>query len=112
MNEMDEFHLRAYESSVLYKEKMKLYHDQRIERREFHPGDLVLLYNSKLRLFPGKLRSKWSRPFTIVRVFLHGVIELKGEDNVLFKFNGQHVKHYVGITEEIRTCEELSLDEV
>ena len=58
LNELDEFHLKAYESSSLYKEKMKKYHDQKIEKREFMVGDLVLLYNSKLRLFPSKLKSK------------------------------------------------------
>ena len=112
INEMDEFRLWAYESSALYKEKMKLYHDRRIENREFHAGDLVLLYNSKLRLFAGKLKSKRSGPFTVIRVFSHGSIELNGADNVLFKVNGQRVKHYVGVPEEIRTIEELELDEV
>ena len=72
----------------------------------------MLLYNSKLRLFAGKLKSKWFGPFTVVRVFPHGAIELKGADNFLFKVNGQRVKHYVGITKKIKTCEELELDEV
>ena len=58
LNMLDEFRLKAYESSALYKEKMKRYHDQRIEKREFVVGDLVLLFNSRLRLFPGKLKSK------------------------------------------------------
>ncbi|KAK4723758.1 hypothetical protein R3W88_026537 [Solanum pinnatisectum] len=58
LNVLDEFHLRAYESSTLYKEKMKKYHDQRIEKPEFFVGDLVLLFNSRLSLFLGKLKSK------------------------------------------------------
>ena len=58
LNELDEFHLKAYESSSLYKEKVKKYHDQKIEKRDFVVGDLVLLFNSKSRLFPGKLKSK------------------------------------------------------
>ena len=57
-NELDEFRLKAYERSALYKEKMKKYHDLKIKKREFIVGDLVLLYNSRLRLFPGKLKSK------------------------------------------------------
>ena len=57
LNELDEFRLKAYESSAVYKEKMKKYHDKKIEKREFMVGDLVLLFNSRLRLFPGKLKS-------------------------------------------------------
>ena len=55
LNELDEFRLKAYESSALCKENMKNYHDLKIEKREFMVGDLVLLFNFRLRLFPGKL---------------------------------------------------------
>lgn len=58
INEMDEFRLQAYESDALYKEGMKLYHDKHIKKCTFNVRDQVLLYNSRLRLFPGKLRSK------------------------------------------------------
>ena len=58
LNMLDEFRLKAYESSALYKEKMKRYHDQRIEKREFVVSDVVFLFNSRLRLFLGKRRSK------------------------------------------------------
>ena len=44
-------------SAISYKEKMKKYHDLKIEKREFMVGDSVLLYNSRSRLFPGKLKS-------------------------------------------------------
>ena len=68
MNELDEFLLKAYESSALYKEKMKKYNDQKIEKRKFVVGDLVLLFNSRLFLFLGKLKSKWTGPFLITKV--------------------------------------------
>ena len=68
MNELDEFLLKAYESSALYKEKMKKYNDQKIEKRKFVVGDLVLLFNSRLCFFPGKLKSKWIGPFLITKV--------------------------------------------
>ena len=58
LNELDEFRLKAYESSALYKEKMMKYHDQKIEKHDFIVGDLVLLFNSMLRLSAGKLKSK------------------------------------------------------
>ncbi|KAK4717967.1 hypothetical protein R3W88_016305 [Solanum pinnatisectum] len=54
INEIDEFRLRAYKRFALYNETMKLYHDKHIEKRTFIPGDLVLLFNSRLRLFSGK----------------------------------------------------------
>ena len=58
LNELDEFRLKAYESSALYQENIKKYHDLKIEKREFMVGDLVLLFNSRLHLFRGKLKSK------------------------------------------------------
>ena len=57
LNYLDEFHLKVYESSSLYKEKMKNYHEQKIEKRKFAVVDLVLLFNSRLRFFLGKLKS-------------------------------------------------------
>ena len=51
LNELDEFCLKAYESSALYKENMKKYHDNKIEKREFMVGDLVLLFNSRCAYF-------------------------------------------------------------
>ena len=48
----------------------------------------------------------------MVEVFSHGTIELKGHGVVLFKVNGQCVKHYLGKTKEMKICEVLSLDEV
>ncbi|XP_059309984.1 uncharacterized protein LOC132061136 [Lycium ferocissimum] len=96
INEMDEFRYNAYESATLYKEKMKYYHDSKILKRDFQPKDLVLLYNSSLKFFPGKLKSRWSGPFEIVSVSPNGsVIEVKIEDDTrTFKVNAQRVKHY------------------
>ncbi|XP_069145616.1 uncharacterized protein [Solanum lycopersicum] len=51
LNELDEFCLQAYESSTIYKEKIKKYHDQKIEKQKFAVGHLVLLFNTRLRLF-------------------------------------------------------------
>jgi len=57
LNELEEIHLDAYESSRIYKERIKRWHDKFINRREFWEGDLLLLFNSRLKLFPGKLLS-------------------------------------------------------
>jgi len=63
LQEFEEMRLSAYESSKLYKEKMKAYYEKKILKREFYPRKL--LFNSRLRLFPGKLKSKWSGPFLV-----------------------------------------------
>ncbi|XP_058744426.1 uncharacterized protein LOC131617063 [Vicia villosa] len=66
LHELEEFRNRAYENAKFYKEQTKKWHDRRIQKKEFWEGQLVLLYNSRLKLFPGKLRSKWSGPFMVV----------------------------------------------
>ncbi|KAF8048147.1 hypothetical protein N665_2641s0001 [Sinapis alba] len=94
LNELDEIRHHAYEKLKLYKERPKAYHDKKIISRHFDPNNQVLLYNSRLTLFPGKLRSRWCEPFTIKEVTPYGTIilfNLKGED---FMVNGQRVKHY------------------
>ena len=59
LNELDEWCQLAYENNCMYKEKSKLLHDSRIKHpKQFKEGDLVLLYNSRLMLFPGKLKSR------------------------------------------------------
>ncbi|XP_059290461.1 uncharacterized protein LOC132043994, partial [Lycium ferocissimum] len=95
LNEMDEFRYQAYESAALYKERMKQYHDKKILKREFYKGDRLSVFNSRLKLLPGKLKSRWSGPFEVVSVSPHGAIELKSEDGTrTFKVNRQRVKHY------------------
>ncbi|GKD23923.1 reverse transcriptase domain-containing protein, partial [Tanacetum coccineum] len=95
-NELNELRDQAYESSLIYKEKTKQIHDAKIKNREFHVGDHVLLFNSRLKLFSGKLKSRWSGPFTVAQVFPYGTIELSQADGPNFKVNGHRVKHYFG----------------
>ncbi|XP_075076198.1 uncharacterized protein LOC142162922 [Nicotiana tabacum] len=96
LNEIQELCFHAYESAVVYKERMKFIHDKKILKREFKSGDLVFLFNSRLKLFPGKLKSKWSNPFKVVNVSPYGAVELESEDGLrTFKVNGQRVKHYL-----------------
>ena len=55
---------------------------------------MVLLFNSRLKFFPGKLKSRWSGPFKIKQFFHYGVVELLTKDNETFKVNGQRPKPY------------------
>ncbi|XP_049357506.1 uncharacterized protein LOC125822166 [Solanum verrucosum] len=105
-NELDEFRFKAYESSPLYKEKMKKWHDAKILRRKFRVGYWVLLYNSHLQLFLGKIKSIWSGPFRVTRVFTTGAIEVEGQEGPTFKLNGQCLKLYFG------ECSQISLIQV
>nr|GEV57390.1 retrovirus-related Pol polyprotein from transposon 17.6 [Tanacetum cinerariifolium] len=60
---------KAYENSMIYKERKKKPHDSKIKNRIFNVSDKVLLFNSRLKIFSGKLKTRWSGPFTITRVF-------------------------------------------
>lgn len=97
LDELEEMRMFSYENAKLYKEKTKRWHDMRIKPRVFEPGQQVLLYNSRLKLFPGKLKSRWSGPFTVATVFPHGAVELQEETlGRKFLVNGQRIKHYWG----------------
>ncbi|GAU32930.1 hypothetical protein TSUD_152910 [Trifolium subterraneum] len=98
LNELEEWRLQAYENAVIFKARTKKYHDKGLVRKEFSKGQQVLLFNSRLKLFPGKLKSRWSGPFVIKEVFPHGAVEIfkPGEEGDSFKVNGQRVKIYKG----------------
>ncbi|GJT14611.1 reverse transcriptase domain-containing protein [Tanacetum coccineum] len=72
LNELSELRDQAYENSLIYKEKTKKLHDSKIKNRIFNVGDQVLLFNSRLKIFSGKLKSRWSGPFTITEVYPYG----------------------------------------
>ncbi|XP_060190532.1 uncharacterized protein LOC132619734 [Lycium barbarum] len=110
LNELDEFRFRAYVSSSLYKARMRHHHDKKILKREFTPGDRVLLFNSRLLLFPEKLKSKWSGPFEFTQVFPHGAIEIVCPSGNSIKVNGQKVKHYLGFPNEAKIIEVIFLN--
>nr|GEU81631.1 reverse transcriptase domain-containing protein [Tanacetum cinerariifolium] len=94
--QLNELHDQAYENSLIYKEKTKRLHDSKIKDRIFNIGDRVLLFNSRLKIFLGKLKSRWSGPFTISYVYPYGIVELSQPDGPNFKLNGHHLKHYFG----------------
>ncbi|XP_022891640.1 uncharacterized protein LOC111406446 [Olea europaea var. sylvestris] len=95
LHELEEFKREAYENAVIYKERAKQWHDKNIRQRIFRVGDQVFLYNSRLKLFPGKLKFRWSGPFTFFQVFPYGTVELHHPTKGNFKVNDQRIKHYV-----------------
>ncbi|XP_015963134.1 uncharacterized protein LOC107487065 [Arachis duranensis] len=106
--ELECLRLEAYENSRLYKEKMKAMHDKIIRRKEFKAGDLVLLYNSRLRLFLGKLRSRWERPYHVEKAEPYGVYHLSHPSSLdIFKVNGHHLKLYH--SEQMKSNKEIEV---
>ena len=96
LSELDEFRNEAYENARIYKEKTKAWHDKHITRKEFMAGQQVLLFNSRLKLFPGKLKSRWSGPFTVTKVFSHGGAEVSHPEKGAFTVATQRLKPYYG----------------
>nr|GFD27639.1 reverse transcriptase domain-containing protein [Tanacetum cinerariifolium] len=94
--QLNELRDQAYENTLIYKEKTKRLHDSKIKDSVFNIGDRVLLFNSRLKIFSGKLKSCWSGPFTISHVYPYGTVELSQPDKPNFKVNGHRLKHYFG----------------
>jgi hypothetical protein len=77
LSEVEEWGEKVYHNAKIYKERTKRWHDKRIIKKEFNPGDRVLLINSRVQLFGhGKLRSKWDEPYKVVNSSSHGAVAL------------------------------------
>ncbi|GKA21470.1 reverse transcriptase domain-containing protein [Tanacetum coccineum] len=68
INELNELRDQAYENSLIHKEKTKKIHDSKIKNRVFNVGDRVLLFNSRLKIFSCKLKTRWTGPFTVAQL--------------------------------------------
>nr|GEY92240.1 reverse transcriptase domain-containing protein [Tanacetum cinerariifolium] len=96
LNELNKLRDQAYKNSLIYKERTKKLHDSKFKKRIFNVGDQVLLFNSRLKIFSGKLKTHWSGPFSITQVFSYGTVKFPQPDGLNFKVNGHRVKHYFG----------------
>ncbi|XP_021730699.1 uncharacterized protein LOC110697623 [Chenopodium quinoa] len=111
LHELEDLRMNAYDSARLYKARTKACHDAQISKKEFVEGQKVLLYNSRLKLFPGKLRSRWSGPFQVSKVFTYGSVEVFNDKYPPFEVNGHRLKpYYEG--QPIEKPENLSLIDV
>ena len=96
LNELEEIRNNAYLNSKIAKERSKKWHDQMIIGKTFNEGDPVLLYDSKLHLFSGKLKTRWTGPFIVQQAYPNVFVDLRDpNDDRVFKVNGQRVKPYV-----------------
>nr|GFD31336.1 reverse transcriptase domain-containing protein [Tanacetum cinerariifolium] len=96
LNELNELRDQAYENSLIYKERTKKLHDDKIKNHIFNVGDQVLLFNSRLKIFSGKLKSRWSGPFKISEIYPYGTAKLIHPDGCNFKVNCHRLKHSHG----------------
>ena len=94
LHELNEIRNDVYESSRIYKDRMKRFHDQNIRRRIFHEGQKVWLFNSKLKLLPWKLRSRWDGPFIVQKIHENGVVHIQDKQGKEFVVNGQRLRPY------------------
>ena len=93
IQELEEIRNEAFESSRIYKDKTKAFHDNYLSRKTFEIGQKVLLYDSRLKWFSGKLQSRWVGPFIVTNVFDHGAVEIKcNKTGKVFKVNGHRLK--------------------
>jgi len=107
---LEELRIDAYDNARIYKERTKKWHDKHILKKDFKSGDLVLLFNSRLKLFPGKLKSRWSGPFQVRKVYPYGAVEIFSEEKGSFKVNGQRLKVY-NARENIEVVATLALND-
>ncbi|GKB92215.1 reverse transcriptase domain-containing protein [Tanacetum coccineum] len=95
LNELAELRDGAYENTIIDKERTKKWHDSRLRGdKDFKVGDKVLIYNSRLKMYPGKLKSKWSGPNIVKTVYAYGAVEIIDKNRFNFKVNGQRLKKY------------------
>ncbi|CAN6472347.1 unnamed protein product [Victoria cruziana] len=110
LSELEELRNDAYESSRIAKERMKAFHDKHIGRKIFEPGQKVWIYQARLHLFPGNLKSRWEGPVVVQEVYPNRAVRVKQGRN-RFTVNGQRLKPYIdGATEPVH--EEIELIDI
>jgi len=115
--QLNELRNEAYENGKIYKAKTKAFHDKMISRNFFKPNQKVWLFNSKLKLFPSKLRSRWDGPFVVQQVFPSGTVQIMDpQDGRVLMVNGQCLKPVVthdidpGLIESINLVDPVYYD--
>nr|GEY65084.1 hypothetical protein [Tanacetum cinerariifolium] len=95
LNELMELKDEAYENTRIYKERTKKWHGSRLHGdKNFKIGDKVLLFNSRFKMHPGKLKSRWYEPNVAKTVYSYRTIEIVERNKSSFKVNGQRLKKY------------------
>ncbi|GJV50095.1 reverse transcriptase domain-containing protein [Tanacetum coccineum] len=95
LNELMKLRDGAYENTRICKKRTKKWHDSRLQGdKDFKVRDKVLLFNSRLRMHPGKLKSKWYGPNVVKNVYPYGTVKIIDKNGISFKVNGHRLKKY------------------
>ncbi|GKE75398.1 reverse transcriptase domain-containing protein [Tanacetum coccineum] len=95
LNELMELRDGAYENTRIYKERANKWHDSRLRGdKDFKVGDLVFLFNSRFKMHPSKLKSRWYSPNVVKTVYPYRAVEITDKNSVNIKVNGQRLKKY------------------
>ncbi|GJS07099.1 hypothetical protein Tco_0363895 [Tanacetum coccineum] len=95
LNELIELKDGAYENTRIYKERTNIWHDSRLRGdKDFKFGDKVLLFNSRFKMHPGKLKSRWYGPNVVKIVYPYGTVEIIDKNGISFKVNRQRLNKY------------------
>ncbi|KAL1540991.1 hypothetical protein AAHA92_25267 [Salvia divinorum] len=110
LQELEELWLESYDSAMWYKERTKVWHDRNLRAKNLQVGQKVLLFQSRLKLMPGKLKSKWTGPYVITSIRSNGAVEIRGSppNSEPFIVNGHRVKPFRD-SSELCVVEEISL---
>ncbi|GJT08202.1 reverse transcriptase domain-containing protein [Tanacetum coccineum] len=112
LNELMKLRDEAYENTRIYKERTKKWHDSRLRGdKNFKEGDKVLIFNSRFKMHPGKLKSKWYGPCVVKTVHPYGTIEIIDKNGVSFKVNGHRLKKYHDGYNNVEEKEVVELDD-
>ncbi|KAL1563410.1 hypothetical protein AAHA92_05880 [Salvia divinorum] len=110
LQELEELRLESYDAAMWYKERTKLWHDRNLRAKNLQVGQRVLLFQSRLKLMPDKLKSRWTGPYVITSIWSNGALEIQGSppNSQPFIVNGHRVKVYRDGS-ELCVMEEISL---
>ncbi|GJY34141.1 reverse transcriptase domain-containing protein [Tanacetum coccineum] len=112
LNELMELRDGPYENTRIYKERTKRWHDSRLRGdKNFKAGDKVLLFNSRFKMHPGKLKSKWYGPNVVKAVYPYGTVEIIDKNGISFRVNGQRLKKYHNGHIDVEEKEVVEYDE-
>ncbi|KAF5454845.1 hypothetical protein F2P56_024479 [Juglans regia] len=98
ISELEEIKREAYDNSRLANERLKALHDKKIHDKHLFPDQKVLLYNSRLYLFPRKSKSRWKGPYIVKKVHPHGAVDIVNLKNGnSFTVIGQRLKSFLNV---------------
>ena len=76
LNKLDERRLQAQWATEVMQNRRKTCYDKHLQLNRFQPGQLVLKYDGRNKVKPGKFKVRWVGPYHIQEVGDNGAIKL------------------------------------